>query len=82
MLLPCRYVWLPLWVLDGDTILSKYENSPDATISTPPSSMSGLQVTVQWQALWRMSDLDALPKGLMPMRSTPVNVSLSIDDVK
>ncbi len=76
MLLPCRYVWLPLWVLDGN----QHEDSQDAITSSPRSTMTGLQVIVQWQALWRMSDLDTLPKRLMPMHSSPVNVSHNVDD--
>lgn len=63
----CRYVWLPLWVLDRN------EWGSDKITSLPPApgSMIGspADVIVKWKELWRISDLDPTPEMKAPVHS-------------
>ena len=56
-LLACRYTWLPLWVLgqDGEGLDS------DGMSSSETAESSVVTVIVQWQELWRLSNLEQPP---------------------
>ena len=56
-LLACRYTWLPLWVLNGD----EEGLDSDGPSSSGTAESSVVTVLVQWQELWRLSDLEQPP---------------------
>ena len=55
--LACRYTWLPLWVLNGD----EKGLGSDGPSSSEAAESSVVTVLVQWQELWRLSDLEQPP---------------------
>lgn len=58
-LLACRFTWLPLWVLGGDG----EGLDRDKPSSSKTAESAAVTVLVQWQGLWRLSDLEQPPWG-------------------